>query len=84
MDGVKLTFTEEALLTIARKAIETKTGARGLRAILEKALLNLMYEVPSDELIKEVVVTEEIILKPEERKEEIKENFLKKNRKFSV
>ena len=47
MDGVNLEFEEEALKLIASKAIERKTGARGLRAILEEMLLNVMYDIPS-------------------------------------
>ena len=51
LDGVRLNFEEEALEAIAKKAIERKTGARGLRAIVEGILLDLMYRVPSDESV---------------------------------
>ena len=56
MDGAKLTFKEIALKEIAIKAIKKKTGARGLRSILENILLKTMYELPSKDNIKEVIV----------------------------
>ncbi|MGI5957944.1 MAG: ATP-dependent Clp protease ATP-binding subunit ClpX [Massiliimalia sp.] len=59
MDGVALEFQPEALKAIARKAIERKTGARGLRGIMEGILSDLMYRVPSDESILRVIITEE-------------------------
>ena len=62
-DKVKLKFTDGALKAIAKKAHAQKTGARGLRAILEEVMLDLMYEVPSQTEIKEVVITEDVILK---------------------
>jgi len=65
MDGVKLKFTKGALRAVARKALERESGARGLRAILEEAMLDIMYEVPSKEGIKEVVVNEDTIAKGE-------------------
>jgi ATP-dependent Clp protease ATP-binding subunit ClpX len=61
MENVKLSFTEDALCSIARKAILRKTGARGLRSILEDVLLNTMFELPSLSSIEEVVVNEEVI-----------------------
>ena len=61
LDNVKLTFEEKALHEIAQKAIEQKTGARGLRTILEDLLLDVMYEIPSKTNIKEVVVTKDSI-----------------------
>jgi ATP-dependent Clp protease ATP-binding subunit ClpX len=61
MDGVELTFTKEALEAIAEKALEKKTGARGLRSIIEKAMLELMFDIPSNNLIKEIIVTPEVI-----------------------
>ena len=61
LDGVELKFTDEALNTIAKKAVERKTGARGLRAILENAVMDIMYETPSDETIKECIVNEDVI-----------------------
>ena len=62
-DNVRLRFTDGALSAIARKAKERKTGARGLRAILEEVMLDVMYEVPSQVGIKECLVNEETILK---------------------
>jgi ATP-dependent Clp protease ATP-binding subunit ClpX len=56
LDGVKLTFKENALKEIAQKAIKKKTGARGLRSILENILLKVMYDLPSQENIEEVIV----------------------------
>jgi len=65
MDGVKLKFTKGALRAIAVRALERESGARGLRAILEEAMLDVMYEVPSKTGIREVVVNEEAITKGE-------------------
>ena len=61
MDGVKLDFEEEALREIAKKSIERKTGARGLRAIVESVMMDFMYHVPSDESITEITVTKEMV-----------------------
>jgi len=61
MDGVKLKFTEAALTEVANESLRRSAGARGLRAILEHAMLDIMYEVPSSANIKEVVVNEEVI-----------------------
>ena len=61
LDGVELKFTDEAINTIAKKAVERKTGARGLRAIHENAVMDIMYETPSDETIKECIVNEDVI-----------------------
>lgn len=60
-DKVKLKFTDGALLAIAKKAFQQKTGARGLRAVLESIMLDLMYDIPSQNEVKEVLVTEEVI-----------------------
>lgn len=57
MDGVELQFEDDAVRAIAKKAHERKTGARGLRSILEKLMLELMYEIPSDSRIHKVVIT---------------------------
>lgn len=62
IDGVALVFEEAAIRAIARKAIQLKTGARGLRTIVENAILNLMYEVPNDKNIKSIIITEKSIL----------------------
>jgi ATP-dependent Clp protease ATP-binding subunit ClpX len=63
MDGVKCKFTKGALQAVARKALERESGARGLRAVLEEAMLDIMYEVPSKANIKEVVINEEVVVK---------------------
>jgi len=63
MDGVKLSFSEKALKAVASQALKRNAGARGLRAILEHAMLDIMYEVPSQRGVKEVLVSEETILK---------------------
>ncbi|HFC98096.1 MAG TPA: ATP-dependent Clp protease ATP-binding subunit ClpX [Thermosulfurimonas dismutans] len=62
LEGVELRFTQGALRAVAREALRRKTGARGLRAILEEAMLDIMYELPSYEGVKECVITEEVIL----------------------
>lgn len=61
MEGVDLTFTPEALEAIAEEALERKTGARGLRSVIERCMLDIMYDVPSDTSVKEVVITGEVI-----------------------
>ena len=61
LDKVDLEFTEEALTAVAKKTLERKTGARGLRSILEDILMPLMYQVPSDYTIEKVVVTKETV-----------------------
>ena len=61
-EGVKLTFKEEALLEIAKKAITKKTGARGLRTILESLLLKTMFDLPSQENVKEVIIDRSVVL----------------------
>jgi ATP-dependent Clp protease ATP-binding subunit ClpX len=61
MDGVKLKFSQGALHAVARQALKRNAGARGLRAIMEKSMLDIMYEVPSQADIREVAVSEEVI-----------------------
>lgn len=61
MDGVRLSFTDGALAAIASAALERKTGARGLRAIMEESMLDIMYDVPSLQNAQEVVINEEVI-----------------------
>jgi ATP-dependent Clp protease ATP-binding subunit ClpX len=61
MDNVRLKFTEGALSAIAKKAVERKTGARGLRAILEDVMLDVMYEIPSKMGVAECIINEEAI-----------------------
>jgi ATP-dependent Clp protease ATP-binding subunit ClpX len=61
MEGVELEFRESALLLIAKKALERKTGARGLRSIMEHALLDIMFELPSLPNLIKVVVDEGVV-----------------------
>jgi ATP-dependent Clp protease ATP-binding subunit ClpX len=61
MEGVKLTIPEEAMKSIARKAIERKTGARGLRSIMEAILLDTMYDLPGMDGVEEVVISKEVV-----------------------
>jgi ATP-dependent Clp protease ATP-binding subunit ClpX len=61
MEEVELTFHEDALKAIAKRAIERKTGARGLRSIMESILLDTMYDLPSLEGVEEVVISEEVV-----------------------
>ena len=61
MDGVKLKFTKGAMQKIAQNALNHKSGARGLRAILEHAMLDIMYEIPSHPNIREVLINEDVI-----------------------
>jgi len=61
LDGVELEFNEDALAAIAKLAIERKTGARGLRSIIEKVMMDIMYEIPSREDVKKCVITKETI-----------------------
>jgi ATP-dependent Clp protease ATP-binding subunit ClpX len=64
-DNVRLKFTDAALSAIARKAIQRKTGARGLRSIIEEIMLDVMYEIPSQKGIRECLITEETVMKNE-------------------
>jgi ATP-dependent Clp protease ATP-binding subunit ClpX len=61
MEDVKLTIPDEALKSIAKKAIERKTGARGLRSIMEGILLDTMFELPGLESVQEVVISKEVV-----------------------
>src|SRR3546814_13468471 len=61
MEDVELSFHEDALREIAKKAITRKTGARGLRSIMEKILLDTMFELPTLEGVREVVISEEVV-----------------------
>jgi ATP-dependent Clp protease ATP-binding subunit ClpX len=61
MENVELSFTDDALTAIAKKAIERKTGARGLRSILESILLDTMFDLPSMEGVGEVVVDKDVV-----------------------
>ena len=84
-DGVKLEFEDDAIEAIADKAIERNTGARGLRSIIEEAMSDIMFEVPSDDSIKTVIITKKCITDLKEPKiihetketKKLKENFNK-------
>jgi len=65
-EKVKLKFTQGALVAIAKEALKRKSGARGLRAILEHTMLDIMYEIPSQTNIREVVVNEDVFTKKEQ------------------
>ena len=62
MDGVELSFEEDALMAIASLAIERNTGARGLRSIMEELMMPIMYEIPSREDVAEIVITPQAVL----------------------
>ena len=79
LEGIRLTFDSDAVREVARKALERGTGARGLRAVLESIMRDVMFEIPSREDVREVVVTPEsvtdaipplLVLHPENRKKE--------------
>lgn len=82
MDDVKLTFNKGAIAAVAKRSVERKTGARGLRAIMESIMTDAMYEVPSDENISECVITEKAALGEAEpeliKKEESTKKLTKK------
>ncbi len=74
LDDVELDFDKDALVEIAKKSIERKTGARGLRAIMENVMMDYMYTVPSDDKIKKLVVTKEMVdnnLRLEDKKDDV-------------
>ncbi|MCJ7641821.1 MAG: ATP-dependent Clp protease ATP-binding subunit ClpX [Desulfobacterales bacterium] len=64
-ENVKLRFTEGALMAIAKEAIKRKSGARGLRAIMENIMLDVMYEIPSQSNVSECIISEEVVLRRE-------------------
>jgi ATP-dependent Clp protease ATP-binding subunit ClpX len=66
LEGVNLRFTDSALTAIADEAVKRKSGARGLRAIMETCMLDIMYEIPSEENVKECVVGEDVVLNKED------------------
>lgn len=66
LEGVNLKFTDGALRAIAKEAIKRGTGARGLRAIMENSMLDIMYEIPGQKNIKECIISEEVITKNEQ------------------
>ena len=61
LEGVELELSEDALFSVAKRAMERKTGARGLRSILERALLDVMFDLPSVDNVKKVVVESSVI-----------------------
>ena len=63
IEGVSLKFTEDALLAVAQDAVKRKSGARGLRAILESVMLEIMYDIPSTHGVRECVINEDVITK---------------------
>ena len=65
LEKVRLKFTDDAVTAIAREALKRGTGARGLRAILEEVMLEIMYDLPSIQGLKECVITREVILNRE-------------------
>jgi ATP-dependent Clp protease ATP-binding subunit ClpX len=65
LEDVELKFTDEALMAVAKDALARKSGARGLRAILESVMLDIMYDIPTTPEIRECVINEEVILKDE-------------------
>ncbi len=66
LEGVNLRFTDSALSAIAKEALKRKSGARGLRSILESSMLDIMYQIPSVDSVKECVIGEDVILRKEE------------------
>ena len=63
IEGTKLTFTEEAVSSIADRALKRETGARGLRSIIEKVLIDNMFDLPSMDDVEEVIVNKEVVKK---------------------
>ena len=77
LDGVKLRFDDEAIKAVAKLSFERKTGARGLRAIMEDVMTDVMYEIPSEDDIKECVITKEAVLDGESPKLSMEDNETK-------
>lgn len=84
LDDVDLEFTEEALSAISEKAIERKTGARGLRSIIEESLIDIMFDVPSNENVTKVVITAQTINEETEPELYVAEGNLINNSKTSA
>ena len=76
IDDVQLTFTDEAIKEVAHQAVLRKTGARGLRSIMESVMNDIMYEIPSRPEIEEVIITKECVEKKEEPKLRLRENYI--------
>ncbi|RPI98708.1 MAG: ATP-dependent Clp protease ATP-binding subunit ClpX, partial [Desulfobacteraceae bacterium] len=66
MEGVNLRFTDSALAAVAKEAVKRKSGARGLRAIMESCMLDIMYDLPSLENVKECVISEDVVFNKED------------------
>ena len=88
LDNVELEFEEEALRAIAKEAIERKTGARGLRSIIENIMLDMMYELPSRDDIVKCIITKETVTEKAQPKLILKDGTelkdLKDNKKTSA
>ena len=86
LDGVELIFEKEALEAIVDKAVERKTGARGLRSIIEEIMRDIMFDIPSNPNIEKCIVTKETVLEGKEpqiimnEKKELKKPIIKKKR----
>ena len=80
MDDVELIFEHEALEAIVDKAIERKTGARGLRSIIEEIMRDIMFDIPSNEKIEQCIVTKETVLDNQEPRIIENPNKVKKTR----
>jgi ATP-dependent Clp protease ATP-binding subunit ClpX len=81
LEDVKLTFSEDALTAIGEKALDRRTGARGLRAIMESTLLDTMFELPSMEDIEEIVINKEVIT---QKSEPLKIHGVKKKKEQEI
>ncbi|MFT6144686.1 MAG: ATP-dependent Clp protease ATP-binding subunit ClpX, partial [Myxococcota bacterium] len=66
MENVKLKFTDDSLVHIAREAIKRNAGARGLRGIIEEIMLDVMYDLPSKSNVKECIISEDVVLRKRE------------------
>jgi ATP-dependent Clp protease ATP-binding subunit ClpX len=66
MEGIRLTFSQDALREVVKIALAKKTGARGLRSVLENVLIGIMFEIPDRDDIKECLITRDVILKKSE------------------
>ena len=79
MDGVELEFEKEALEAIAEEALKRKTGARGLRAIMEEIMLDVMYEIPSREDVTKCIITYDTVINKQPPKLIVGESLKKKS-----
>jgi ATP-dependent Clp protease ATP-binding subunit ClpX len=66
LEGVNLRFTDSALAAVSKEAVKRKSGARGLRAIMESCMLDIMYDLPSLENVKECVISEDVVFNKED------------------